>query len=77
MIISVLNSVLNLVLNSVEHKCNRCGYNKYPDILQVHHKNRDRENNTINNLELLCPNCHLVDHLLKEDGIFSRKKGVA
>ena len=46
-------------------KCERCGYSKY-EILQIHHKNRDRSNNDLKNLELICPNCHYEEHLLKK-----------
>lgn len=45
--------------------CERCNYNKY-EILQVHHKNRDRKNNKLENLELICPNCHYEEHLLEK-----------
>ncbi len=41
--------------------CPRCGYDKY-EILQIHHKDRDRNNNNLNNLELICPNCHSEEH---------------
>lgn len=44
--------------------CERCQF-AVLDILQVHHKNRDRSNNTLSNLELLCPNCHAMEHYLK------------
>ncbi len=39
--------------------CSRCGYDKY---VIVHHKDRDRSNNSIENLEVLCPNCHALEH---------------
>lgn len=45
-------------------KCERCNYSKY-EILQVHHKDRDRKNNDLKNLELVCPNCHFEEHYLK------------
>ncbi len=45
-------------------ECERCGYNK-PEILQVHHKDRDRKNNEFENLELVCPNCHAEEHYFK------------
>jgi predicted nucleic acid-binding Zn ribbon protein len=45
--------------------CERCGYNKV-EILQVHHKNRNRNNNNLENLELICPNCHYEEHLLEK-----------
>jgi hypothetical protein len=44
--------------------CERCGYNR-KEILVVHHKDRDRENNDLRNLELMCPNCHAEEHYLK------------
>lgn len=53
------------LLNTRGNKCERCGYDKY-EILQVHHKNRDRDNNTLNNLELICPNCHFEEHYLEK-----------
>jgi 5-methylcytosine-specific restriction endonuclease McrA len=45
-------------------KCERCGYNKYPSILGIHHKDRNRKNNHRENLEVLCPNCHSIEHLV-------------
>lgn len=44
-------------------KCERCGFDDAPGILVVHHKDRNRENNQMDNLEVLCPNCHAVEHL--------------
>lgn len=46
-------------------KCARCPYKKY-EILQVHHKDRNRKNNELENLELICPNCHYEEHFLKK-----------
>jgi hypothetical protein len=57
-----------------QQKCERCGYDKYPEILEVHHKDRSRKNGTSANLELLCPNCHAEEHFLKNDGRFKRNK---
>lgn len=54
--------------------CERCGYNKH-EILQVHHKNRDRTNNTVDNLELICPNCHYEEHLLEKSWLNKNKEG--
>jgi len=34
---------------------------------QIHHQDRNRENNRMNNLFLLCPNCHSSLHF-KNDG---------
>jgi hypothetical protein len=44
-------------------KCETCGYSEVPEILVVHHKDRDRENNHLSNLAVLCPNCHAIEHL--------------
>lgn len=46
-------------------KCKRCEYNR-PEILQVHHKDHNRNNNSIENLELICPNCHCEEHYLEK-----------
>lgn len=45
--------------------CARCGYSEYR-ILEVHHKDRNRENNNLDNLELICPNCHSLEHILNK-----------
>lgn len=41
--------------------CNRCSYSNIL-ALEVHHKDRNRENNDILNLEILCANCHTIEH---------------
>ena len=46
-------------------KCERCEYSKY-EILQVHHKDRNKDNNMLENLALICPNCHYEEHFLKK-----------
>ena len=43
--------------------CQRCGFVAlHPAQLDVHHKDRDRTNNTPTNLETLCANCHRLEH---------------
>ena len=42
-------------------KCENCGLEQWleqPINLQVHHIDGDRTNNCLENLQLLCPNCH-------------------
>jgi hypothetical protein len=51
------------LLNIRGNKCERCEYNK-TEILHVHHKDKDRKNNDLGNLELICPNCHYEEHYL-------------
>jgi len=53
------------LLKNRGRNCERCNYDKY-EILQAHHKNRDRDDNNIDNLELICPNCHFKEHYLEK-----------
>lgn len=44
-----------------EHKCENCGLTEWleqPIPLELHHKDGNRNNNEIENYQLLCPNCH-------------------
>lgn len=44
------------------HVCEDCGigdeYNGKPIVHQLHHKNGNPKDHRINNLQILCPNCH-------------------
>lgn len=43
------------------HKCEDCGLTNWKDKLiplEIHHINGDRTDNNLNNLLLVCPNCH-------------------
>jgi len=51
-------------------QCNHCGFNKHPEILQVHHKDCNSRNNNPNNLEMLCPNCHTWEHYKTCSGLY-------
>jgi 5-methylcytosine-specific restriction endonuclease McrA len=42
--------------------CERCGYNKCLSALQVHHLDKNRSNNRLENLMVLCANCHCEVH---------------
>ena len=54
----------SIALENVDHiQCVRCGYDKISSNVVVHHKNRDKTNNDISNLELLCRNCHYEEHM--------------
>lgn len=52
--------------------CNHCGWDEYPDVLIVHHLDRDRSNNNPENLEILCSRCHDIEHFLAKDGKWGR-----
>lgn len=49
-----------LALRNYQHECAICGYHDDDDVslLEVHHIDEDRENNKLENLIILCPNCH-------------------
>ena len=46
----------------IPYKCNMCGCDGHWQgkrlSLELHHKNGDNQDNDLNNLEFLCPNCH-------------------
>ena len=44
-----------------EDKCERCGISEWQGeklTLELHHKDGNHYNNTLSNLQILCPNCH-------------------
>ncbi len=46
-----------------EARCEICGNSKWngkPIPLEVHHKDGDKNYNSLENLQLLCPNCHAL-----------------
>lgn len=45
--------------------CQHCGFDSVEEILIVHHKDRDRTNNGLDNLIVLCPNCHSIEHYVE------------
>ena len=66
-----LNSSLDIQSNKVRnkllregyknHQCECCGMTEWlgqPIPLELHHKDGNRNNNTLENYQLLCPNCH-------------------
>jgi 5-methylcytosine-specific restriction endonuclease McrA len=60
---------------SYPNKCCICGYDEEIQILEVHHLDEDRSNNNINNLRILCPNCHkkITLHLYSFEELFNNK----
>lgn len=49
-------------LSAYGAKCTRCGYDKCKAAIEVHHKDHNRDNNNLCNLEVLCRNCHAEEH---------------
>ena len=54
-------------------QCERCDYDKV-EILHVHHKDRNHQNNDLGNLALICPNCHYEDHYLEKSWLRNELK---
>lgn len=62
------------ILQERPYKCEKCGISEWQGqklLLQVHHIDGNRYNNTRENLQILCPNCHsLTDNWChKKNGI--------
>lgn len=62
------------IKKSVDNICVGCSETR-EFLLCIHHKDGNRENNDIDNLEIVCYNCHVIRHLKLEDGkwIYSTK----
>ena len=49
------------ILNHYNNQCQKCGiteYNNEPIVLELEHIDGNSDNNTFDNLTILCPNCH-------------------
>lgn len=53
-----LTTYRSIAFREYDAKCEICGYSNHLEILEVHHIDKNRENNDISNLIILCPNCH-------------------
>ncbi len=56
------NSYRRLALQHNAPRCTICGYDAHENVLEVHHKDKDRSNNELENLVVLCPTCHKELH---------------
>lgn len=56
-----------IAFNAKPQCCERCGYDSHPAAIIVHHIDRNRMNDDIANLEVLCANCHAIEHWGRED----------
>lgn len=55
------NTIKACLFKEREYRCECCGiteWNNKKIVLQVHHIDGNHNNNTRNNLQILCPNCH-------------------
>jgi hypothetical protein len=48
-------------LSRLENSCSVCGLED-TRCLVVHHIDKDRDNNKLDNLQILCANCHMITH---------------
>ena len=65
--INGINNYRKRAFSKFNEKCCDCGESrKY--LLLVHHIDGNRENNILNNLEILCGNCHIKRHLKLVNG---------
>lgn len=60
-----------LAFESLPNQCAVCGWSDYLEVLEVNHKDLNRNNNSIENLEILCPTHHQVFHYLDGSGRWS------
>lgn len=49
-------------LKHYPHECTMCGYKENTAALVVHHIDENRSNDDIENLIILCANCHAITH---------------
>jgi hypothetical protein len=59
---SVISTYRKLAFANYKHECYYCNYNKFIDVLQVHHLDENRHNNSLENLRIVCPTCHSEVH---------------
>lgn len=69
-------SIKKNLISLREHKCECCGLEQWqgkPIPLELHHIDGDRYNNELDNLQLLCPNCHSQTPNYRGKGIIKQK----
>lgn len=60
-----------------ENKCENCGISTWLGVeivLELHHKNGNHYDNDLNNLEILCPNCHSIQESHKKSRLIYNQK---
>jgi len=56
-----------------EKRCEECGWNAVPEVLELHHRDRNVKNGSPENLKLVCPNCHQIEHFRTGTGRFNKR----
>lgn len=63
-------------LIKITNGCESCGWNEVADVLELHHRDRNRSNNHRSNLSILCPTCHTLLHWQEKTGQFAHNLGL-
>ena len=70
-------NMLDAIIALRGRKCECCGLKEWmgkPIPLEAHHKDGDELNSTLENLQLLCPNCHAMTDTYKGKNIKNRDR---
>ncbi len=65
-----------LAFRNFSNECAECGYDKHKEVLCVHHIDHDRTNNSLDNLIILCPTCHVELHYLNGTGFWRKRNAL-
>lgn len=65
--------IRNYLLKKANYQCEQCGWHEINPFtqkipLEIHHKDGQPLNNTPDNLQVLCPNCHALTPNFKNNG---------
>lgn len=70
-------NMLNALVNLRGRKCECCGnefWQNHPIPLEVHHIDGNNLNNILDNLQILCPNCHAFTENYRGKNILQKEK---
>ena len=70
-------SIKKHLIKERNHKCEMCSLDKWREEsipLEIHHKDGNRTNNSLDNLQILCPNCHALTDSWKGRNIKKKEK---
>ncbi len=67
-VVEGIHSYRRIAFEAYPHECDTCGWDDPKEILVVHHIDRDRTNDSVENLKILCPTHHEAEHYLSQSG---------